>query len=94
MKLLMLIVPSEQRDQIESALASRDVLGYTEIAGVFGRGQTGLRLGSRAFPDTSSLILTLVEEDRIDPLLAALTESCPSCAGAMHAVVWGVERKL
>ena len=61
MKLVMLIVPSERRDEIESALSSRDVVGYTEIAGVFGSGQSGLRLGSRAFPGTSSLILTMVK---------------------------------
>lgn len=94
MKMLMLIVPSESRDRIESALTSEEVAGYTEIAGAYGRGMSGLRLGSRAFPGTSSLILTMLEENRVEPLLQALRTTCPECAGAMHAVVWGVERLM
>ena len=94
MKMLMLIVPSEGRDRIESALTSENITGYSEIPGTFGRGESGLRLGSRAFPGTSSLILTMMAEDRVEPLLAALRSSCPECAGAMHAVVWGVEQLM
>lgn len=94
MKLLMLIVPTESRDKIESALQEESVFGYTEVPSVLGNGQTGLRLGSRAFPETSSLILIVLQDEKVDTLIEALKRSCPDCAGAMHAVIWGVDRML
>jgi hypothetical protein len=46
MKLLVLDVPREARDDIEAALESAGAVGFTEIPSVYGEGSSGPR---RAF---------------------------------------------
>ena len=58
MKLLMIIVESKYKEELEVLLNRNHVLGYTEIPQAHGVGTTGVRMGSRAFPDTSSIIFT------------------------------------
>lgn len=53
MQMLMIIVESTHKEKVEAALTDHHVLGYTEIPTVYGVGQTGIRLGSRAFPESS-----------------------------------------
>lgn len=92
MQMLMFVVETSHRDEIESALREHSVLGYTEIPTVYGIGRTGPRLGSGAFPETSSLILTVVESERVDELLAAIKSECPDCRDKLRVVIWGVDR--
>ena len=60
MKLLMLIVDEEKKEELEVFLNRAGVLGYTEIPHAVGVGSTGPRLGSRAFPKTSAVIFTVI----------------------------------
>jgi len=94
MQMLMIIVQSDHKEKVEAALSERHVLGYTEIPTVYGAGQTGMRLGSRAFPETSSIILTVAEKDKVDELLAVIDSSCEDCRKAMRMVVWNIDRML
>jgi len=91
MKMLMFIVESDHKEKVEAALTERNVLGYTEIPTVYGIGRTGLRLGSRAFPETSSIILTVVEKDKVDDLLEAIEADCAGCKQSMRLVTWSVD---
>jgi len=93
MQMLMIIAESEHREKIESALSDHHVLGYTEIPTVYGTGRTGPRLGSRAFPETSSIIFTVVEAERIPELRAALEKSC-QCSETTRMIVWKVDQML
>ena len=90
----MIIVESTHRDQVEAALTAHQVAGLTEIPTVYGLGTTGPRLGSRAFPQTSSIILTVVEDGKAEELVAAIDSSCADCRQAMRMIVWGVERMI
>src|SRR5512140_1289294 len=92
MQMLMIIVESTHRERVEAALAEHRAPGLTEIPTVYGRGQTGDRLGSRAFPESSSIIFTVVEDGKADELLAAIDSSCADCRQAMRLIVWGVDR--
>ena len=92
--MLVIIVENEYKEKVEAALSDRRVLGYTEIPTVYGMGQTGLRLGSRAFPQTSSIIFTIVEKEKVDELLAAIDSSCADCRKAMRMIVWNVDRMI
>ncbi len=94
MQMLMIIVGSEHKDKVMATLAERRVVGYTEIPTVYGTGKTGVRLGSAAFPATSSIIFTIVEKTTADELLAAIDTSCSDCRSAMRMIVWGVERMV
>ena len=94
MQMLMVIVQSEHKEKLEAALSDRRVLGYTEIPTVYGMGKTGPRLGSGAFPETSSIVLTVVEKEKVDELLAAIDASCAECRASMRMIVWSVDRMI
>lgn len=94
MQMLMIIVQSDYKEKVEAALSDRHVLGYTEIPTVYGIGSSGPRLGSRAFPETSSIVLTVVEKEKVDELLAAIDSSCADCRKAMRMIVWNLDRMV
>jgi hypothetical protein len=94
MQLLMIIVESTHKEKVEAALTENRVLGYTEIPTVYGKGRSGLRLGSRAFPQSSSIIFTVVERAKVDGLLAAIDGSCSDCRQAMRILVWSIDRMM
>jgi len=48
----------------------------------------------RAFPQTSSIIFTIVEKEKVDELLAAIDTSCADCRKAMRMIVWNVDRMI
>jgi nitrogen regulatory protein PII len=94
LQMLMMIVQSEHREKIESALTDHRVLGFTEIPTVYGTGQTGPRLGSRAFPEKSSIIFTVIEDANVRELLDAIDQSCSECRAGVRTIVWKVERMI
>jgi hypothetical protein len=94
MQMLMIVVESTHKEKVEAALSEHAVLGYTEIPTVYGTGRTGMRLGSRAFPETSSIIFTVVEKEKVDELLAHIDAQCADCRERMRMIVWGVDRMV
>lgn len=91
MKLLMIIVDSECREEVEVLFKRNGVTGYSEIPNTHGVGVTGVRMGSSAHPKTSSLFFTIVEPDKVDPLKKALCAYCDACERHMRMVQWVVE---
>ncbi|MGC8916138.1 MAG: PG0541 family transporter-associated protein [Thermoanaerobaculum sp.] len=91
MRLLMIIVDESKKEELEVLLNRVGVEGYTEIPRVVGVGTTGPRLGSRAFPKTSALIFTVLKEDTMERLLAALREFCKECGEKLKLVSWSVD---
>lgn len=79
MKLLVMVVPREARDDAEAALESAGARGFTEISTVYGEGTSGPRFGSRAAPGVSDLIFLALEESRVGPVRDAL-----AAVGARH----------
>ncbi len=65
MKLLVLVVPREARDDVEAALEESGATGFTEVPGVYGEGATGPRFGSRSAPGVSDLIFVAIAEERL-----------------------------
>jgi hypothetical protein len=94
MQMLMMIVEQAHREKIEAALSEHRVLGYTEIPTVYGAGATGPRLGSRAFPESSSIIFTVAESSKVQELLDAIDRSCSECKQGMRTIVWKVDRMI
>ena len=92
MKLLMIIVESRHKEELEVLLNRHNILGYTEIPQAHGKGVSGVRMGSRAFPKTSSVFFTVLAADAIEPLLADIREYCAACLKQMKMIVWGVEQ--
>lgn len=94
MKLLMLIVDEDRKEELEVFLQRAGVAGYTELPGALGIGATGQRLGSRAFPKTSAVIFTVVEPAMVDSLVRQAREYCADCGERLKAFVWNVEQVL
>jgi hypothetical protein len=91
MKLLMIIVDSDCREEVEVLFQRNKVTGYSEIPNAHGVGETGVRMGSSAHPKTSSIFFTVVDADDVAPLKEALRAYCDACGKHMRMVQWGVE---
>jgi hypothetical protein len=71
--MVVLIVDSSHADDIETMFEQCDVAGYTEIPNVHGKGATGKKSGSRAFPGSSALYFAAMEDHCMEPLREKLT---------------------
>ncbi len=91
MKMLMLIVEEAKKEELEVFLNRSGVSAYTELPRAIGIGATGPRLGSRAFPDTSAVIFTVLEDDALSRLVTEIKQYCHECGERLRMVVWGVE---
>ena len=94
MKLLLIIVDGSHKEEVEAFLRSSGVPGYTEIPHALGAGITGPRMGSRAFPKTSALILSIIEEDVLQRLRDEIQSFCRDCGERVRMIVLGVEEIL
>ena len=75
MKLLMIMVDSNHKKDVERILNAHDVPGYTELPNVLGTGKSGKKFGSRAFPGSNNLYFTAVGGNICQTLCA---ESAPA----------------
>ena len=71
MKLLLIVVDSNHRDDVEKILEAKAVSGYSEVPTVLGKGMTGKKMGSRAFPGSSTLYFTAIMPDQCESLCGA-----------------------
>ena len=94
MKLLMIIVDTACREELEVLFKRNNVTGYTEIAGAHGVGDTGVRMGSRVHPKTSSVFFTVVASDKIAALKESICSYCEACEKHMMMIQWGVEEVM
>lgn len=91
MKLLMIIVDTECREELEVLLQRNGVEAYSEIPGAHGVGATGVRMGSSAHPRTSSIFFTVLAADQVKPLKEKICAYCDACNKHMRMVQWTVE---
>lgn len=55
MKLLMILVDADHAADVERLLEASQAPGYTELPNALGKGRTGRKLGTRAFPGSSTM---------------------------------------
>ena len=94
MRMLMIVVDDGKKEELEVLLRNSGVTGWTEIAGASGMGTTGPRLGSAAFPKTSAVLFTIVEDGRARTLAAELKSYCHECGERLKMASWAVEELL
>lgn len=90
----MIVVDDGKKEELEVLLRRSGVAGWTEIAGASGMGTTGPRLGSAAFPKTSAVLFTVVEDERAHSLTADLKTYCADCGERLRITSWAVEELL
>ena len=74
MKKVEIIIGGEDLHLVEHLLVKAHVSGFTIVPNVSGRGHHGLHEGHLLFNDmhTLDMLLTVVPEDRVEPILAGL----------------------
>jgi hypothetical protein len=72
MKLVMILVDADRAPDVERILEHRGLPGYTEIPQVLGKGETGRKLGTRAFPGAETLYFTVIPAADVDALAGDL----------------------
>ena len=73
MKLVMMIADTAYAAEVEQLLEECGAPGFTELPNVLGKGTTGKKFGSRAFPGSSTMYLAALNEDCMEPLQERLT---------------------
>lgn len=79
LKLLLILCTGEDTHAVRELIDKHHIHGFTEITGLRGSGDSGLHMGTRAFPGTASLIFTAVPTEQSVSLigdLRALAEKC------------------
>ncbi len=96
MKLLMIFCAGTKLEAVRRLVDAHEVHGYTEIPEVLGSGATGRHLGTRAWPGTSSLVITAVAAPKAEELLSALEALARTCAGeeGLRVLSLPVERMI
>jgi len=80
MKMVMILCPSTRLEAVQKLVDEHHVHGYTEIAEVKGAGVSGKHMGTRAWPGTSSLVFSVVEDSRVEDLMEAVRKLAASCS--------------
>jgi hypothetical protein len=91
MKMLMIIVDQSKREELEIFLNRSGVVGYTEISQASGLGSSGPRLGSSAFPKTSSVVFSMLDDEALGRLMKGVDEFCSTCGEQLRMVSWDVD---
>ena len=97
MKSVLITFDQAHFEQIMAVLNPLNCRGYTRIEQVQGRGSDKgePHLGSHAWPAMNSAILSVVDDDRVAPLLEALRAiDARSPRLGLRAFVWHVEQTI
>jgi len=70
--LMIIFVDAQHAADIERLLEDCEVPGYSEIPTVLGKGATGRKLGTRAFPGSSTVYLVAIDDTCREPLAERL----------------------
>jgi hypothetical protein len=62
MKILLIFVDADHAADVEGLLDASDVPGYSRFPDILGKGVSGRKLGSRAFPGSSALFFVALPE--------------------------------
>ena len=74
MKMLMIIGPKSREAELRALIGRHQVHAYTELSQVAGEGTHGRKLGTETWPDTSTLLFTVVPDDKIAELTVAIRD--------------------
>jgi len=91
MKLLMIIVDTHCREELEVLLQRNGVTAYSEIPNAHGIGASGIRMGSGAHPATSSIFFTVLEDEQVGSTKESILGFCEASEDNMRMIQWSVE---
>ena len=97
MKSIFIAYDQAHHENILEALKANLCRGFTAFGEVQGRGSNDgePHFGTHAWPSLASAIITFVDDDRVEPLLASLRQidlNTPKLG--LRAFVWDVEKTI
>jgi hypothetical protein len=92
MKMAMIVIDQSKREELEVFLNHSGVVGYTEVSHAAGFGTSEPRLGSGAFPKTSALVFTMLNEEALERLQEGIGVFCASCGEKIKMFTWEAEQ--
>jgi len=91
MQLAMIITESGYKEELEVLLAQHGIGGFTEFPEVHGKGESGIRMGSGAYPKTSTVILTVIPKEKVEELRNDIECLCDeACMSRTRMITWDV----
>lgn len=90
-RLILIVVDSAARDEVEVLLRKAGAPGFTELTAAAGLGETGFRLGSGAFPETSAVLMTVLDPAAEPNVRVALAGFEEGEGRRVRAYAWDVE---
>lgn len=97
MKAIMISYDQAHQDGVQAVLDNSLARGFTLFPETCGRGsETGdPHLGTHAWPSTCSTVITIVEDEKVDPILARLKKLDEETQMlGLRAFVWNVEKMI
>ena len=97
MKTVFIAYDQAHQENVIEALNDTNVRGYTFLEQAGGRGTQGgePHLGSHAWPSMNSVIITIIDDEKVEPLLKRLKrlDEDNSMLG-LRAFVWNCEQNI
>lgn len=97
MKSVFIIFNQALTERVETLLDHQEIKGFTRWLDVQGRGSINgePHLGTHTWPAMNSAILTVIEDQKVEPLLDSLRKlNKKSEMQGLRAFVWGVEAQV
>jgi hypothetical protein len=94
MKAVFIAYNQALTEAVDSILDRCQIKGYTKWADAQGRGTYGgePHFGSHTWPSMNSVILTIIEEEQVEPLLVSLRKLDEKTEQqGLRAFVWNIE---
>jgi len=97
MKSILITFDQAHYENIVTILDRQNIRGFTYFDRIQGRGTTDgePHFGSHAWPSLNSAIVTIVEDNKVDPLLDILRKLDKSKEQlGLRAFVWSIEKTI
>lgn len=97
MKAVMIVYNHGITEEVNEALEALGIRGYTKFLNVHGQGSVKgePHLGTHIWPSQNSVIITIVDDNQLDPLLEkvkAINQEAEE--QGIHAFVWNIEKMV
>jgi len=97
MKTVMIVYNHAITEEVEEALDDLNIRGFTRFLNVHGQGSEKgePRLGTHIWPSQNAVVLTVINDDLVDPLLEKVKEiNAGAEEQGIHAFVWDIEKMI
>ena len=97
MKAVMIVYNHAITEEVVDALDNLNIRGFTRFLNVHGQGSEKgePRLGTHIWPSQNAVVLTVINDDLVDPLLEKIKEiNAEAEEQGIHAFVWSIEKMI